>query len=273
MAKFPILMIGGGAVLWAGVCVALWRFQEKLIFFPKPVPPDVVREFTDAEITVDAENGVILHGWQHPGNTAAPQTDCDLFIYFGGNNEEVSHHLTDNGERFACPQWYINYRGYGQSGGNPTNDTLRADALHIVDAASKWLADKGINAPKICIMGRSLGSHMAAHAAANRQVHKLILVTPFDSALNVARSRYPIFPVAKLLRHPFNTLAEAPKVRAKTLFVLAAHDNIVPIAGSRRLIAAWTATHKVVQTPNTSHQHIETSDYWREVGDFMAPDN
>jgi len=271
MAKLSLLMIGGGAVLWAGACAALWRFQEKLIFFPSPVPPDMVRNYAEMEVSVDAGGGVVLRGWQHNGVANANPTDCDLLLYFGGNNEEVSHHLTENGGRFAVPQWYINYRGYGQSGGEPTSEALRADALRVFDAAVESLKKNGNENPKVCVMGRSLGSHMAAYTAANRDVYKLIMVTPFDSALNVAKSRYPIFPVAKLMRHPFNTYEEAPKVKAETLFLLAERDNVTPIAGSRRLIDAWRAPHKVLQLPNTTHQYMDTPDYWKGIAAFMAP--
>lgn len=269
MAKTALTIIGGAAVLWAVSAFCLWRWQEKLIFFPRSTPADAARDLADMQISITAADGATLRGWQHPGNAAAAATDCKLLIYFGGNSEEVSHHLSENGARFSCPQWYINYRGFGHSDGTATAAAMRADALQIVDAAMQKL---NLTAADICVFGRSLGTHMAAHIAANRPLKKLIMVTPFDSALNVARTRYPIFPVATLLRHRFDTLAAAATVTAPTLFLLAETDRVVPAARSENLIAHWRAPYLLLRPPHTTHNLMETPEYWRAVNDFLSPE-
>ena len=114
---------------------------------------------------------------------------------------------------------------------------------------------------------------MAAHVAANRPVKKLIMTTPFDSVLNVAKRRYPIFPVRAMLRHPFDTAAEAPNISAPTLFLLAESDRVVPIRHSENLIADWQAPHTVHRLYETSHNSMETHEYWQAIAEFMAPQN
>ena len=268
MAKTAFVILGGAFAVWAGTCFALWRWQEKLIFFPRPTPPDAVRDFADLEISVAAEDGAILRGWQHPGNAAAPESDCKLLVYFGGNNEELSPHIADNGARFPFPQWYVNYRGFGQSDGAPSAEFLRADALRVFDEAIKRT---GIAPEKVCIMGRSLGTHMAAFVAAHRPAKKLVMITPFDSVLNIARRRYPFFPVAQMLRHRFDTLREAPAISAETLFLLAETDRIVPAAHSQNLVAHWMSPNTVLSLPGTSHNFMETAAYWNAIAGFLSP--
>ncbi|MBE8158088.1 MAG: alpha/beta hydrolase [Betaproteobacteria bacterium] len=271
MAKFVVVAAGAVLTAWAGASFALWRWQEKLIFFPKPVPPAAAAALADLETEVRAADGVVLRGWAHPGNAAAAKTDCRLAVYFGGNNEELSAHVSAHGEKFSCPQWYVNYRGFGKSDGVPSAAALRADALAVFDAAAKTL---NIGAEEACVIGRSLGSHMAAHVAANRPVKKLIMITPFDSALNVAKRRYPIFPVETLLRHPFNTLEDAPNISAPTLFLLADSDFVVPRAHTENLIARWPPQFvaEVLRLPGTTHANIiEPPEYWRAIADFMSP--
>ena len=202
--------------VYAGVGLLAWLFQKELFFAPKPVPPDVARRLAHNAISITAESDIVLHGWLRDGNSAAPQTDCDLLVYFGGRADEMSRCATENSRQFSCPQWYINYRGYGQSDGEPAADVLRSDALRVYDATvQKWQSHNN-TAPKICVMGRSLGSHMAAHVAANREVHKLILVTPFAHSNNVARETpLKIYPVEEMAQHNFDTLTEAPKCMPK----------------------------------------------------------
>lgn len=269
MAKTALVALGGALAIWAGATFLLWRWQEKLIFFPRPSPPDVARELSDLEVSVAAADGEMLRGWMHPGNAAAPESDCELLVYFGGNAEELSANVAEDGVRFSFPQWYVNYRGFGQSGGEPSAALLRKDALRVFDEAAR---QTGIAPEKICVMGRSLGTHMAAYVAANRPAKKLIMVTPFDSVLNIARGRYPIFPVRRMLRHPFDTLAEAPNVFAPTLFLLAERDFVVPPKRAENLIAQWRSPHTAIQIPGTTHNKMDSPMYWRAIFDFLSPE-
>lgn len=257
-------------LIWVAVSVFLWQWQDRLIFYPQPVADEVARELADLEIEVTAPDGAVLRGWQHPGDSSAGATDCRLVIYFGGNSEELSWHTQNSGPQFSCLQWYVNYRGFGRSDGVPSAQSLRADALLIFDTAVKKL---NIADEDVCVIGRSLGTHMAAHIAANRAVKKLIMVTPFDNMLNMAKHRYPLFPVTIILRHRFDTLAEAPYVSARTLFLLADADNIVPLQRSKNLIAHWPeqAVDTVLRLPDTDHNSIIDSPmYWPAITGFLA---
>lgn len=269
IVKTAVTVAGSAAALWVVSAFLLWRWQENLLFFPRPTPPAAEKALADMDVEVTAADGAILRGWAHPGNLDAPKTSCKLLLYFGGNSEELSANVLADGPRFSCPQWYVNYRGFGASDGEPSAELLRSDALQIADEAARQF---GIGAGDICVFGRSLGSHMAAHVAARRGARKLVMVTPFDSVLNVARSRYAIFPVSKLLRHRFDTLAEAPDVSTPTLFLLAESDRIVPRARSANLIANWRAPHFSQVLPGTSHNFIETPEYWQAIAEFLAED-
>jgi pimeloyl-ACP methyl ester carboxylesterase len=74
------------------------------------------------------------------------------------------------------------------------------------------LAAEGIDPAHVVLMGRSLGSGVAVHVAAKRKVGGVILVTPLDSLVNVARAHYPIFPVGLMLKHRFDSAALAPEI-------------------------------------------------------------
>lgn len=257
-------------LLWVAICLFLWQWQERLIFYPQPVSAEVANELANLEIEIAATDGAVLRGWQHPGNSSADATSCQLILYFGGNSEEISWHTINNGHRFSRPQWYVNYRGFGRSDGVPSAQALRADALLVFDTAVKKL---NITDKDVCVIGRSLGTHMAAHIAANRTVKKLIMITPFDSALNVAKHRYPILPITMILRHHFDTLAEAPHVSAPTLFLLADVDHIVPLRNSKNLITHWPdhAVDTVLSLPDTHHNNIiDSPAYWQAISDFLA---
>src|SRR3989304_394312 len=71
----------------------------------------------------------------------------------------------------------------------------------------------------IVAMGRSLGSGVAVHLAAHRQLAGVILVSPYDSVRALAQSIYPWLPVGLLLKHPFDSMSRAGDLAVALLCV------------------------------------------------------
>lgn len=75
----------------------------------------------------------------------------------------------------------IDYRGYGMSDGDPTEEGLYAD----VDAAMKWLQQNGMNNDRLAIYGFSMGSAPATELCSKPRTLTpgwLLLEAPFASA-------------------------------------------------------------------------------------------
>src|SRR5882672_4713015 len=201
------LMVGSIVKIVLGVAIGvplfLWFFQERLLFFPRPLDSRPTSRPEIEEVTVAAADGVKLRGWLVKGKGAP----APLVIYFGGNAEEVSW-LVDLADQFAG--WsllLVNYRGYGESKGKPGEKELLEDALVIHDYANRR---PEVNSGRIVAMGRSLGSGVAVHLAAHRSLRGVILVSPYDSMVEVAKRHYPFLPVSLMLRHRFDSLARVP---------------------------------------------------------------
>ena len=234
----------------------LWLRQEQLIFYPQPLA-DSSATLAEHVMTVVAGDGTMLSGWVLPQQAAAP-----LVIYFGGNAEEISPQLAQLPQLLGASAAGFNYRGYGASGGSPGETQLRADALVVFDAA---LAKLGQPARQTIVIGRSLGSHLAAYVAAHRPVGGLILVTPFDSIQQLAADRYRLFPVRHLLRHPFDTAALTAQITAPTHAYLAEHDDVVPAISSHRLLNGWQGTAPLTHSTIAASYHydiLEHSALW-----------
>ena len=121
------------------------------------------------------------------------------------------------------------------------------------------------------LMGRSLGSGVAVYVASQRRVRGVILVTPFDSLLNVARHHYPILPVGLLLRHSFDSIGMAPAIPTPALFLVAARDEVIPPEFAVRLAQAWGGPRHTVHIEGAGHNDIQLeADYWQAVNRFLA---
>jgi fermentation-respiration switch protein FrsA (DUF1100 family) len=262
--------VGTAVAVFAAVAVVpayLYFAQDRLIFLPQPLASGTMpRRAGVEEVEVRAFDGTRLHGWFAPAANARGR--APLLIYFGGNAEEVSW-LLDAAPRFA--QWSLlalNYRGYGRSEGRPGERELFADALALFDYAA---ARPDVEAGSIVALGRSLGSGVAVHLAAERPLAGVVLVTPFDSVTAVAQSLYPFVPVRLLLRHPFDSLSRAGAVQAPLLTVAAGRDGVVPPRHAARLHDAWAGPKHWRELADADHDGVVAHPaFWPEVQAFLA---
>jgi pimeloyl-ACP methyl ester carboxylesterase len=243
---FVAIAIGAFLLL----CAYLYFRQDRLIFYPRPNDPSLREYWRNARIEITSGDHV-LEGWWAEGG--APSSDT-VIVYFGGNAEDVLG-TARIAKQFECKRLLVvNYRGYGGTKGRPTQAALYEDGLAIHD----YLLGAGNADPEhIVVMGRSLGSGIAAMLAAQRPIRAAILVTPYDSILAVASRHYGWFPVERLLRHPFPSVDFARKAKAPALILIAANDAVIPPSHGQALASAWAAQKHVKVLMNVGHNDIE----------------
>jgi fermentation-respiration switch protein FrsA (DUF1100 family) len=251
------------AAIALGVPAAAWLGQDRLVFIAQPLGSTAHLGADVEPIEIVAADGTRLRGWVRPGAVAP----APALIYFGGNAEEVSWTLAD---RRWPRDWTIvavNYRGYGTSEGAPGEAALVADAPRIYDAIA---ARPAADARRIVAVGRSLGAGVAVKLAAARPLAGVVLVSPYDSLVEVGRLHYPWLPVSWLLRHRFEVKDDAQRLHTPLLTIVADADSIIPPARSRALYDAW-AGPKTWVTMQGDHNSLGGSPaYWAAIGEFLA---
>jgi pimeloyl-ACP methyl ester carboxylesterase len=269
-----ISLLGALKVLAAvvvGVPLAVYFMQDGMIFYRQPIPEarraEIAQRFPAAgELVLDSADGVRVHAW----HVKAPGP---LVIYFGGNAEEVSWMLdrVGNPERGETPGvgWLlVNYRGYGPSGGSPSERALVEDALGMYDLA---VALPGVDKSRIFAFGRSLGSGVAVQLAAKRPIRGLILATPYDSIAAVAKRYYWYLPVDLMLKHRFDSLALAPAMKQPLLALIAERDEVIPPSHGDVLYEAWGGVKARVLLTGAGHNSTDSHPlFWSEVRKFIA---
>ena len=235
------------AVLYVGLCGALFVFQRSLIYFPQP------RSNQDSISLMPLQAGartVLVSTRPRPGP--------DAIIYFGGNAEDVSFEMPGFCATFPNRAIYLlHYPGYGGSSGSPSEQAIFADALALFDRVH---ADH----QNIIVIGRSLGSGVAIRVASLRPVTRLVLVTPYDSLQDIAARNYPYIPVRWLLRDKFESWKYAPQVVAPTRIIVAEHDEVIPRASTDLLRTRFKdGIVSYVVVAGVGHNTIsDSSDYW-----------
>ena len=247
-----IVRFAAYAVLAYGLLVGvMYVFQRSLMYFPDKsaiqpahagVPDMTVR-------TLTTEDGVELVTWYRPA-TAGRST----IAYFHGNGG----HIADRAFRVrpfldaGYGVLLLSYRGYGGSGGSPTEAGLYADG----GAALTFLKDDGVRSDHVVLFGESLGSAIAIHVAGEASVGALILEAPFTSAVDVGRAAYPFLPVAWLLKDRYLSIDKIAAIGAPLLIVHGEADRTVPVRHGRRLLEAAKAPKQGVFLPGAGHNDL-----------------
>jgi pimeloyl-ACP methyl ester carboxylesterase len=222
------------------LCAALFFFQRSLIYFPQP---NAVTS-ADSQLTLsmpDAQVSVITR------ERVGPRA----LIYFGGNAEDVSRNLPEFAEAFPEYAVYLlNYRGFGGSGGSPSEAAIAEDALALFDQVYA-------SHPQVSLIGRSLGSGVAVRLASQRPMQNLILVTPYNSLEEIAARQYPWVPVKWLLKDRFESGKYAAHIHVPTLLLAASDDEVIPRASTQRLLENFPQGVAVLRVvPDSGHNSI-----------------
>jgi pimeloyl-ACP methyl ester carboxylesterase len=250
-------------LLYTSVIVYLYINQDKLVFPGAKTNEKNVRylaqNFPDSEMHYHSGDAS-LQGWQF--NASAGK---NILFYYGGNADELSNAAMALAPLQDFHSVLVNYRGYGNSSGKPSEEKLYTDALKIFDAQIKQEHPE-----KVFVIGRSLGTGVATYVAAHRPVDALVLVTPFDSLVAVGQHRYPFVPVARMIRSHFDSLLRADKLTMPTLVLMAENDTVVPHKNTERLLQKLPAVLEVKTLAGTSHGNIvDSPEYLPTIEKFL----
>ena len=199
------------------------------------------------DVYIKCPDGEVIHSWLilQPGEASK---SAPTVMYFHGNAGNIGMRLplyNDMCNRCKVNVMAVEYRGYGNSSGIPSEEGLRMDA----DAALNWLMTEceSVNRKRIFLFGRSLGGAVATWLAskhASSPVFKgLILENTFSSIGELALKLFPLlkmfrFLLPVLLKNKWDSEQQIRSVTVPVLFLAGLKDAMIPISHMRALYNA-----------------------------------
>ena len=247
MIKIILLIALSAYLLGAGL---LYFFQRNLLYLPSD---QYQHDFEEIDLLNDDEVITV---------TVLNPSKSKTIIYFGGNAESVIFNEQPFRKNFPDHTFYLmNYRAYGGSSGNPSEQALFSDALALFDRVVK-------KHESVSAFGRSLGSGVASYLATQREIEALALITPYDSIASVAQKRIPFYPVKLLLNDHYNSAERAPSISARVLIVMAELDSVIPNWHSLELQRAFAHSNvvRLIKINGADHNNVSISEeYFDEL--------
>lgn len=222
------------------VTLGLFLAQRRLLYARGPMKPlwgEVRRLSTGVAVTVSGPD--------------------PRLVWFHGNGSQLGA-LKWVAESLGEPVLLVEYPGYGDSPGSPSEESILAAAREALGPRDDW----------VCI-GQSLGTGVAMAMAAERRCGRLVLVSPYTTMAEVAAEEYPIFPVRWLLLDRWDSRARAADVKIPTLIVHGTADEVVPYRMGQELASTIPGARLLI-LPGKGHNDLFGKRFWAAIRDFAS---
>ena len=260
LATLAAIVAAGYVLLLA----LLWWTQERLIFLPQPLPPGHRFAFgPDVHETWIDVDGARLHAL----HLKRPASE-GLVFYLHGNAGNLDGWFgeLDLVRQANLGLFMIDYRGYGKSSGR-----IESQAQLEADVRAAWAqVAPTYEGRRRVLVGRSLGSALAASLAAEVQPDALVLISPYVSGRAVAAETFPWVP-GWLVRYPLRTDQALARVRSPVWLIHGDADEVIAYAHSERLHALVPGS-QLRRVRGAAHNDLQDFDaYRRAMLEALAP--
>ena len=233
-----------------GLIVAFGNLGDRLILWPTTQALDA---HGARRLTVPFAGGE-LEVFRAANSDKPPES---FVLRFYGNADRAEHWVTDEAHSIrgrAVELWGVNYPGYGGSTGPARLHRIADAALAAYDALRAVAGARPIH-----VFGTSLGTTAALRVAAEREVAGLVLRNPPALRELVVGDHgwwnlwLLAWPISRQIPLALDSIANARRVRAPAVFILAEDDEVVRPRYQRLVVDAFSGAKAIFLQPGGRH--------------------
>ena len=238
------------------VCVFLFFFQEKLIFFPEKLEMSFRFNFTQKveEINITAQDKKVLNGILFKADSSS-----GLIFYLHGNAGSLSSwgSVAKTYTDLNYDVFMLDYRGYGKSEGSiKGQEQLFGDVQSAYDELKKRYTED-----KIIVLGYSIGTGLASKVASTNNPKLLILQAPYYSLTDLMKHEYPIIPTF-IFKYKLKTSDYIRSCRMRVVIFHGIQDEVIYYGSSLKLKTEFKKEDTLITLAQQGHNGMtDNPDY------------
>ncbi len=257
-------------ILLLGILILLGcNLQERMLYFPsKDVPGEKFLASRGMQFWPSGREG--YRGFV---STGEPRAGKGTIVVFHGNAGAASDRdyylegLIPLGFRVLLAE----YPGYGGRKGKLGEAAFAADARETLRLLSAQYGRP------LYLLGESLGCGVAASVAKDPPVpiDGVILITPWDTLLSVAKDHYPWLPVGLLLHDTYDSVGNMKTYGGPVAVIGAERDDVIPVRHAQALYDSLRTKKKMWIVKAAGHNDwplLAGPLWWKEITDFVGSD-
>ena len=161
------------------------------------------------------------------------------------------------------------YPGYGARAGKLGEKSFVSDAKETVNDAYKHYGSP------LFLLGESLGCGVAAAVAKEPPVtiDGILLITPWDTLLSVAKSKFSWLPLQFFMKDKYDSMSNLKGYQGRIAIVGAERDEIIPMRHAVALYQALPGRKAIWVVKGAGHNDwpmIVGKPWWREIMEFLC---
>ncbi len=251
--------------------------EQRMIFYPSAsienTPAHVGLEFED--LSFITRDNVRLNGWFVPHPDAR-----STLIWFHGNAGNIGDRVENLKllhDQVKVNIFIFDYRGYGRSGGRPSEEGTYRDGEAALELIQKKIGSDA--AKKIVLFGRSLGAAIAAEMAIRFASQALILESPFISIAEMARAMFPLLPIELFLQTKYDLRNKIKRIKVPLLVLHGDSDEVVPFEHGKTVFESAPEPKTFFPISGAAHNDtyaVGGAAYFRKLKQFIdstVPEN
>ena len=263
--KTILLILSYSCIGYLILIILLFIFQRSFLYFPAKEKVDNVYFLNTGleEISLKTKDGLVLKSWIKKPKSQDEYT----ILVFHGNGGHVGHRV-NKFEPFIDAGYglfFLEYRGYADNPGKPSEKGLLYDAL----AAIEFLSKNKIKSEKIILYGESLGCGIAVKLSSEAEFAATVLEAPYTSIADVAQKHYWYLPAKWLIFDQYNIIDIINTIRSPLLILHGEKDDVVDISFGKKVFSAAKEPKELLFIPNANHNNLFEFDAAKKVLDFL----
>lgn len=203
-------------------------------------------------VEFQSKDGALVHAIFAP----SPNQDAPVLLWIharDANITEINQHLKPLSMLAGLNVLAMEYRGYGNSAGDTTEENLLADA----EAAIDYLLQRDdIAGKRILVGGLELGANLAFKVAGRRKVSGVIAVSPLPDMETAVAQKIPVVPIGFLLSQKFRLMPALSAVTAPVFIAHGSEDTIVPSSRIDEIVAKLSSRTRVKEIMGAGHYDV-----------------
>ncbi|HEY6506348.1 MAG TPA: alpha/beta fold hydrolase [Chitinophagaceae bacterium] len=239
------------------ICIVLFFFQEKMIFFPEKLEKGFKFSFsgTFEEINIQTGDHKLLNGLLFKSDSSQ-----GLIFYLHGNAGSLNSwgRVASTYTNMNYDIFLLDYRGYGKSEGSISGQEQFFGDIQTVYNEMK----KRYSEDKIIVLGYSIGTGLASKVASVNNPRLLILQAPYYSLMDMMRKTYPIIPTF-LLKYKFRTDKFISNCKMPIVIFHGDRDEVIYYNSSIKLKELLKRTDTVITLKGQGHNGMTDNPKYR----------
>jgi uncharacterized protein len=264
LSSIPIWVFYGFILVLTSGC----GLQSRLLYHPGKITVDIIQQYAkDKGLEMWPNQGEEYRGIVSKRGPA--NFNGTIVIFHGNAGDAISRKyyidaLEVRGYRVVLAE----YPGYGGRSGELSEASFVKDAQQIALNAKKYYGDP------LYVWGESMGCGVASALANDPKLRPqgVVMLMPWDSLLNIGKSKFPWLPVNLLIQDTYDNVANLTGYKGPVAVIMCKKDKVIPNRLTETLYKSLSQPKQLWVFRNAGHNSWPTDPelaWWDEVMNFL----